>query len=106
VHTVTAATSKIGWKVVDKAFGAAAGVVAAKGTTWAYRKVRGSAPPTHPAHPDASLAEAIGWAVLSAAALEVVRVVAERGAAQGWRRATGSLPPGLEAAGAARELTA
>jgi hypothetical protein len=101
---VAAAASKIGWKVVDRAFGAAAGVVAAKGTGWAYRKVRKTAPPTHPAHPDTSLAEALGWAILSAAALEVVRVSAERTAARGWQRATGSLPPGMEPA-AGRELT-
>jgi Protein of unknown function (DUF4235) len=102
---VAAAASKVGWKVVDKVFAAAAGVVAAKGTGWAYRKVRKTAPPTQPGHPDTTLAEAVGWAVLSAVALEVVRVLARRTAARGWERATGSLPPGMEHA-ETPELTA
>ncbi len=87
--------SKIGWKIIGGAAGAAAGSAASKAVTVVYKKIRKSDPPTNPAHPDTTWADAIGWAVASAVAIGVGRLVAERIATRGWVKATGSLPPGM-----------
>ncbi len=77
------------------AAGAAAGAAASKAVTVAYKKIRKADPPTSPAHPDTTWADAISWAVASGVAIGIGRLTAERVAARWWVKTTGSLPPGM-----------
>jgi hypothetical protein len=84
------------WKAVGSLSGAAAGAATRKLLLVAWRRTRGSDPPTNPAAPGTRWSEALIWAASSGVALAVTRLVAQRGAAEAWKAKTGTYPPGLE----------
>ncbi len=90
------AVARVGWKLTGLAFAIPAGIAARKAMDAAWKKTRQSDPPSNPAAPGTTWAEALLWAAVSGVAFAAARMIAARGAAAAWRSLTGSLPPGLE----------
>jgi hypothetical protein len=72
----------IGTKVVSAVAAMAAAFVARKVITFAWTKITGKEPPTHPEDPEVALAEALGWAALTGVTVEAARLLATRAAAR------------------------
>jgi Protein of unknown function (DUF4235) len=72
----------LGTKVISAVAAMAAAFVARKVVTFAWTKVTGKEPPTHPEDPQVALAEALGWAVLTGITTEAARLLATRAAAR------------------------
>jgi Protein of unknown function (DUF4235) len=84
------------YTVVGLASTFAATIAVRKALTIAWRVSTGKTPPSDPAHPDVSLAEAVIWAGTTGVAVALARMLAMRKSADYYRRTTGHLPPGLE----------
>jgi hypothetical protein len=84
------------WRAVGIGAGFAAGLVTRKTLEAVWQATRGQEPPSNPASPQTTWAEAIIWAVASGVSLAVTRLVAQRGAAEAWKAVKGSYPEGLE----------
>jgi hypothetical protein len=80
----------LGTKVISAVAGMAAAFVARKVITFAWTKVTGKEPPTHPEDPQVALTEALGWSMLTGITVEAARLLATRVAA----RRTYSRPDG------------
>jgi hypothetical protein len=72
----------LGTKVISAVAAMAAAFVARKVVTFAWTKVTGKEPPTHPEDPQVALAEALGWSVLTGITTEAARLLATRAAAR------------------------
>jgi hypothetical protein len=96
----------IGWRVMAAGAAFAAGFVARRAITFAWKKTTGKEPPTNPESPETHLAEAVGWAVVMGVGMEVARLLATRAAAKRWAKGTGELPAPLRAAADKAEKTA
>ena len=72
----------IGTKVVSAVAAMAAAFVARKVITFAWTKITGKEPPTHPEDPQVALAEALSWAALTGVTVEAARLLATRAAAR------------------------
>jgi hypothetical protein len=70
----------IGTKVVSAVAAMAAAFVARKLITFAWTKVAGKEPPTHPEDPQVALGEALSWAVVTGVTVEAARLLATRAA--------------------------
>src|ERR687896_131225 len=70
----------IGWRVMAAGAAFAAGFIARRAITFAWKKTTGKEPPTNPESPETRLAEAIGWAVVMGVGMEVARLLATRSA--------------------------
>lgn len=84
------------WNAAGAIASVAAGIATRKLLESAWRRRQGIDPPTNPASPDTTWAQAIGWTLVSALAVGLARLVAERAAAGVWARRTGRLPRGIE----------
>jgi hypothetical protein len=84
---------KIGFKLVTIAVSIPVGILARKGVQKIWREVRPQDPPTSPAEPGVSWADALGWAALSAAGIAAAELITLKGAAEVWRVLTGTEPP-------------
>ena len=80
----------LGTKVISAVAAMAAAFVARKVITFAWTKVTGKEPPTHPEDPQVTLTEALGWSMLTGITVEAARLLATRAAA----RRTYSRPDG------------
>ena len=65
-------------RAVSAAAGAAAGFVARKVISLAWKKITGKEPPEHPEDPQVALGEAMAWALLVGAAGGTARLLATR----------------------------
>ena len=72
----------LGTKVASAVAAMAAAFVARKIVTFAWTKVVGKEPPTHPEDPQVALTEALGWSVLIGITVEAARLLATRAAAR------------------------
>jgi hypothetical protein len=72
----------LGTKIISAVAAMAAAFVARKAITFAWTKVTGKEPPTHPEDPQVALAEALGWSVLAGVSVEAARLLATRAAAR------------------------
>jgi NhaP-type Na+/H+ or K+/H+ antiporter len=72
----------IGTKVVSAVAAMVAAFVARKVITFAWTKITGKEPPTHPEDPQVALSEALGWAALTGVTVEAARLLATRAAAR------------------------
>lgn len=70
----------IGTKAVSAVAAMAAAFVTRKLITFAWTKITGKEPPTHPEDPQVALAEALGWAALTGVTVEAARLLATRAA--------------------------
>jgi NhaP-type Na+/H+ or K+/H+ antiporter len=70
----------IGTKAVSALAAMVAAFVARKVITFAWTKITGKEPPTHPEDPQVALAEALGWAALTGVTVEAARLLATRAA--------------------------
>lgn len=86
------------WKALATGAAIVAGIGARNAATAGWKKTVGGEPPTNPADPQTSWAEALGWTVLTGLLVATARLFARRSAAELWERRQGSLPPGLEEA--------
>ncbi len=84
------------WQIVGAVSGIAAGAVTRKVMVFVWTRVRDEAPPTNPAAPRVTWAQALVWTVSSGVALAVARLVAQRGAAEAWKAVTGDYPAALD----------
>ena len=84
------------WKVVGTVSGLVAGMATKSLLRLVWKRLRGGDPPSNPAAPGTSWAEALAWAASSGVALAVSRLIAQRSAAEVWKAKGGSYPPGLE----------
>jgi len=84
------------WKIVGTVSGLAAGMATKSLLRLVWKRLRGGDPPSNPAAPGTSWAEALAWAASSGVALAVSRLIAQRSAAEVWKAKGGSYPPGLE----------
>lgn len=84
------------WKAFGTLSGLVAGLVTRSLLRVGWRRLRGGEPPSNPAAPGTSWAEALAWAASSGVAIAVTRLVAQRSAAEVWKAKGGSYPPGLE----------
>lgn len=84
------------WKMMDKASTIAAGVIAHRVSSLAWRVATGKKPPTSTRHPDLGKTEAVTWAVLAGVVVELSKVLIRRGTANYWVKSTGNLPPGMK----------
>jgi NhaP-type Na+/H+ or K+/H+ antiporter len=72
----------IGTKAVSAIAAMVAAFVARKVITFAWTKITGKEPPTHPEDPQVALSEALGWAALTGVTVEAARLLATRAAAR------------------------
>jgi hypothetical protein len=72
----------IGTKAVSAVAAMVAAFVARKVITFAWTKITGKEPPTHPEDPQVALSEALGWAALTGVTVEAARLLATRAAAR------------------------
>src|ERR1039458_6974363 len=72
----------LGTKVISAVAAMAAAFVARKVITFAWTKVTGKEPPTHPEDPQVTLTEALGWSMLTGITVEAARLLATRAAAR------------------------
>jgi hypothetical protein len=72
----------LGTKVISAVAAMAAAFVARKVITFAWTKITGREPPTHPEDPQVALTEALGWATLTGVTVEAARLLATRAAAR------------------------
>jgi hypothetical protein len=72
----------LGTKVVSAGAAMAAAFVARKLVTFAWTKVTGKEPPTHPEDPQVALTEALTWSMLTGITVEAARLLATRAAAR------------------------
>ena len=72
----------IGTKAVSALAAMVAAFVARKVITFAWTKITGKEPPTHPEDPQVALSEALGWAALTGVTVEAARLLATRAAAR------------------------
>jgi NhaP-type Na+/H+ or K+/H+ antiporter len=72
----------IGTKAVSAIAAMVAAFVARKVITFAWTKVTGKEPPTHPEDPQVALVEALSWAALTGVTVEAARLLATRAAAR------------------------
>jgi hypothetical protein len=72
----------LGTKVISAVAAMAAAFVARKVITFAWTKVIGKEPPTHPEDPQVGLPEALGWSMLTGITVEAARLLATRAAAR------------------------
>lgn len=84
------------WKMMDRAAGVAAGMVAQRATSTLWRAATGKKPPVKSEHPELSKFEAISWAVFVGAGVELSKVLIHRATADYWVKSTGGLPPGMK----------
>jgi NADPH:quinone reductase-like Zn-dependent oxidoreductase len=84
------------WRIVGAGAGVVAGFLVRKALEAAWRRARGTDPPSNPAAGETTWGEALVWAAASGVALAVTRLVAQRGAAEAWRAFTGGYPAELE----------
>lgn len=89
-------SGKATWKMMDKASTIAAGVIAQRVSSAAWRAATGKKPPTSTRHPELSQTEAVTWAVLAGVVVELSKVLIRRGTATYWVKSTGHLPPGMK----------
>jgi hypothetical protein len=87
---------KATWKMMDKASTIAAGIIAHRVSSVAWRVATGRKPPTSTRHPELGKTEAVTWAVLAGVAVELSKVLIRRGTATYWVKSTGKLPPGMK----------
>jgi len=90
------APAKGAWRVMDRGSALAAGLLAHRISSLAWRAATGKKPPTTGRHPDVSTREAVAWAVIGGATIELVKVAVRRGTATYWVKSTGNLPPGMK----------
>ena len=81
-------------KVVTLVVVFAAGHLARKVITAAWKRVTGNEPPTDPHDPDVALREALGWSIVMGVSIEAARLLATRFVAVRMRR----IAAGIEAA--------
>ena len=72
----------LGTKVMSAVAAMAAAFIARKVLTFAWTKVVGKEPPTHPEDPGVAISEALGWAALTGVSVEAARLLATRVAAR------------------------
>ena len=72
----------IGTKAVSAVAAMVAAFIARKVITFAWTKITGKEPPTHPEDPQVALSEALGWAALTGVTVEAARLLATRAAAR------------------------
>lgn len=90
-------SGKATWKMMDKAATLAAGVVAQRVSSLAWRAATGKKPPTaNTRNPELGTTEAVSWAVLAGVAVELSKILFRRGTATYWVKSTGNLPPGMK----------
>ncbi|MBV9095781.1 MAG: DUF4235 domain-containing protein [Streptosporangiaceae bacterium] len=87
----------LGTRVTTALAAMAAAFVARKVITFAWTKVTGKEPPTHPEDPQVALAEALGWAMLTGVAVEAARLLATRAAAGRAKHSEAREPAGAAA---------
>ena len=84
------------WTMMDKASTIAAGIIAHRVSSVAWRAATGKKPPTSTRHPELGKGEAVTWAVLAGVIVELSKVLIRRGVATYWVKSTGNLPPGMK----------
>jgi hypothetical protein len=89
-------SGKATWKMMDKTSTIAAGLIAHRVSSVAWRAATGKKPPTSTRHPELDKTEAVTWAVLAGVIVELSKVLIRRGTANYWVKSTGHLPPGMK----------
>jgi hypothetical protein len=89
-------SKKLIWQLIGTVAGLVAGSLTRRLMIAIWHRSSGHDPPTNPASPRTTWAEALIYAIASGVGIAVTRLVAQRGAAAAWEKATGELPPGLE----------
>jgi Protein of unknown function (DUF4235) len=72
----------LGTKITSAVAAMAAAFIARKLITFAWTRVTGKEPPTHPEDPQVALTQALGWSVLTGVTVEAARLLATRAAAR------------------------
>ncbi len=72
----------LGTRLTSAAMAMVAAFVARKVITFAWTKITGKEPPTHPEDPRVALREALGWSTLTGVTVEAARLLATRAAAR------------------------
>ncbi len=86
------------WNAASAVAGVAATLAVRRLVSRAWQARTGEDPPSNPAQPGVSWAQAITWSVATGIGVAVARTIAQRGAARVWAKATGKVPPGLQEA--------
>ncbi len=72
----------LGTRLISGLAAMLAAFLARKVVTFAWTKVTGKEPPTHPEDPQVALSEALGWSVLTGVTVGAAKLLATRAAAR------------------------
>lgn len=86
----------IGWKLTKAGATMAAGFLAERLISAAWKSATGNKPPEDPENPETKLGQAVTYAAISAAVVAVVRVFATRAAGKAYMKSVEGPAPWLE----------